>query len=33
MDTEKLKDALFEKMSAEQDKYRAWLVAQPRRKF
>lgn len=29
MDTEKLKDALFEKMSAEQDKYRAWLVAQP----
>ena len=29
MDAEKLKDALFEKMSAEQDKYRAWLVAQP----
>lgn len=29
MDAEKLKDALFDKMSAEQDKYRAWLVAQP----
>ena len=29
MDAEKLKDALVEKMSAEQDKYRAWLVAQP----
>lgn len=29
MESEKMKDALFEKMSAEQDKYRAWLVAQP----
>ena len=29
MDAEKLKDALFDKMSAEQDKYRAWLVTQP----
>ena len=29
METEKLIDALVEKMSAEQDKYRAWLVAQP----
>ena len=29
MDAEKLKDALLEKMSAEQDQYRAWLVAQP----
>ena len=29
MDTEKLTAALHEKMSAEQDKYRAWLVAQP----
>ena len=29
MDAEKLKGALFDKMSAEQDKYRAWLVAQP----
>ena len=28
MDAEKLQDALVEKMSAEQDKYRAWLVAQ-----
>ena len=29
MDAEKLKDALLEKMGAEQDQYRAWLVAQP----
>ena len=29
MNTEKNMDALVEKMSAEQDKYRAWLVAQP----
>lgn len=29
MDAEKLKDALMEKMSAELDQYRAWLVAQP----
>ena len=29
MDVEKLTDALCEKMGAEQDKYRAWLVAQP----
>ena len=29
MDAEKLTNALYEKMSAEQDKYRAWLVAQP----
>ena len=29
MDTEKLTAALAEKMQAEQDKYRAWLVAQP----
>ena len=29
MDAEKLKDALFEKMSAEQDQYRTWLVGQP----
>ena len=29
MESKKMKDALFEKMSAEQDKYRAWLVAQP----
>ena len=29
MDAEKLTNVLCEKMSAEQDKYRAWLVAQP----
>ena len=29
MDAEKLTAALHEKMSAEQDKFRAWLVAQP----
>ena len=29
MDAEKLTTALFEKMKAEQDSYRAWLVAQP----
>ena len=29
MDSKKLTDALCEKMSAEQDKFRAWLVAQP----
>ena len=29
MDAEKLTAALYEKMSAEQDKFRAWLVAQP----
>ena len=29
MDVEKLTDALRVKMGAEQDKYRAWLVAQP----
>ena len=29
MDTEKLTAALHKKMSAEQDKFRAWLVAQP----
>lgn len=29
MDTEKLATALFEKMTAEQDKYRTWLVTQP----
>ena len=29
MNEEKLTSALLEKMSAEQDKYRAWLVAQP----
>ena len=29
MDVEKLTDALREKMGAEQDKYRAWLVSQP----
>ena len=29
LDAEKLTNALYEKMSAEQDKYRAWLVAQP----
>ena len=29
MDVEKLTDALCEKMGAEQDKYRAWLVSQP----
>ena len=29
MDAEKLTNALYEKMSAEQDKYRAWLVVQP----
>ena len=33
MDAEKLTTALFEKMKAEQDSYREWLVAQPRRKF
>ena len=29
MDVEKMTDALCEKMGAEQDKYRAWLVSQP----
>ena len=29
MDAEKLTTALYEKMKAEQDSYRAWLVAQP----
>ena len=29
MDTEKMTEMLFEKMSAEQDKYRDWLLAQP----
>ncbi len=29
MDAENLMTALFEKMKAEQDKYRAWLVTQP----
>lgn len=29
MDSKKLTDALCEKMSAEQDKFRAWLVSQP----
>ena len=29
LDSKKLTDALCEKMSAEQDKFRAWLVAQP----
>ena len=29
MDAEKMKDALIEKMKAEQDSYRARLVARP----
>lgn len=29
MDTEKLNTALYEKMFAEQEKYRGWLLAQP----
>ena len=33
MDAEKLTTALYEKMKAEQDSYRAWLVAQPPEKI
>ena len=33
MDAEKLTTALFEKMKAEQDSYRAWLVTQPPEKI
>ena len=33
LDAEKLTTALYEKMKAEQDSYRAWLVAQPPEKI
>ncbi len=32
MNTNDLNTALYEKMAAEQDKYRDWLKSQPRRK-
>jgi len=33
MNTNDLNMALYEKMAAEQDKYRDWLKSQPRKKF
>lgn len=32
MNTNNLNTALFEKMTAEQDKFRDWLKSQPRKK-